>query len=159
MITMFFFRKTPIFSAENWQKSQKIVFITSTPGSNPADVDRFFACRVKKIIFRKVLCGRSQRRIVICSLSVRQLIIRCQKCFHSPSDRGSGVDTSNTLRACKSGQLHTYIQIPVFHQNYLLIVTLYVHWLAQASSVIVIQPPILVNYKSQLAFLNRSPLF
>jgi hypothetical protein len=26
-----FFRKTPIF-AENWQKTQKIVIITSTPG-------------------------------------------------------------------------------------------------------------------------------
>jgi hypothetical protein len=27
-------RKTPSFSAENWQTSQKIVFITSTPGKN-----------------------------------------------------------------------------------------------------------------------------
>jgi hypothetical protein len=30
------FEKNANFFAENWQKSQKIVIITSTPGSNPA---------------------------------------------------------------------------------------------------------------------------
>jgi hypothetical protein len=31
---IWFLRKTTIFSAKNWQKSQKIVIITSTPGQN-----------------------------------------------------------------------------------------------------------------------------
>jgi hypothetical protein len=30
-------RKTPIFFAENWQKSQKLVIITSTPGRTVAE--------------------------------------------------------------------------------------------------------------------------
>jgi hypothetical protein len=34
LIVTFGFEKTPVFFAENFQKSQKIVIITSTPGRN-----------------------------------------------------------------------------------------------------------------------------
>jgi hypothetical protein len=45
MIITLVFEKNANFFAENWQKSQKIVIITSTPGSRNKPM-RILACRV-----------------------------------------------------------------------------------------------------------------
>jgi hypothetical protein len=50
------FEKIAIFFAENWRKSQKIVFITSTPGLREQQKNRIrFFASVQKESFRQFL--------------------------------------------------------------------------------------------------------